>query len=92
MPPEFQPSAPPNTSYAMWDEYRRILEGRREFTGSPLRPIENLALNYDIGGNPTEVSRYSTFGDDEFLGGETFGSVTGQPPTVKGVYTPSKDI
>jgi hypothetical protein len=94
---EFQTAFETNLAPNMWDEYRRIVEGRREFTGSqantvhPVRPIENLALNYDIGGRQTGVSRYSTFGEDEFLGGETFGSVTGEPSTVKGIYTPSKD-
>ena len=63
----------------LWDEFRRIAETRRESRGGHLRPIEKLALDYNLrpqefrsGGRPTEVSRYSTFGDDEFLGGETF--------------------
>jgi hypothetical protein len=88
---EFQTAMETNLAPTMWDEYRRIVEERREFTGDPVRPIENLALNYDIGGRPTEVSRYSTFGDDEFLGGPTFRSVTGEGKDVLGVYSSGRD-
>ena len=96
---EFQTAIGTNIAPNMWDEFRRIVGERRDTVGKPIRPIENLALNYDIGGRQTGVSRYSTFGEDEFLGGETFDTAykaafptsTKDPSEFGGVYGGGQD-